>query len=141
MTLGLGAVAKLANSVLDRVIPDQAQRDAAKLALAQLEQSGDLAELAAETDLLKGQLAVNLEEAKSDSILVSGWRPFMGWCCSVIVLLYGLVGIAAWGLLACGRAVPLPEINIGFYGPLITALLGMRTFEKWQGITSKATGH
>ena len=26
------------------------------------------------------QIAVNTEEAKSDSVFVAGWRPFVGWC-------------------------------------------------------------
>ena len=42
-------------------------------------------------ELAKGQLAINAEEAKSKNIFVSGWRPSVGWCCSLALFAHFLV--------------------------------------------------
>jgi len=60
----------LAGKVLERIIPDPAQRAQAQLDLAKLAQSGELA-----------QVAVNTTEAASSSLFIGGWRPFIGWIC------------------------------------------------------------
>ncbi len=77
----VAAVANIGGKVIDRIWPDPAQAAAAKLELLKMQQSGELAQLAAETDLAKGQLAVNAAEAANPSIFVSGWRPAVGWVC------------------------------------------------------------
>src|SRR5678815_1678715 len=61
-----------AGKVLDKVFPDPQQRAEAQLKLVELQQSGELA-----------QIAVNQEEAKSNSLFVAGWRPAVGWTCAL----------------------------------------------------------
>ncbi len=51
----------------------------AKIELFKLQQSGELAKLAAETDLAKGQLEINKVEAASESLFIAGGRPFVIW--------------------------------------------------------------
>lgn len=77
----------------------------------------------------QGQMAINLEEAKSESLWVSGWRPAVGWtCASGLAIQYLILPI----LYAFDWAEP---IALDF-GELITLLLGMlgmgalRTYEK-----------
>ena len=53
----VGAVSNVANTLITRLWPDPAQAAAAKLELLKMQQSGELAALAAETDLAKGQIA------------------------------------------------------------------------------------
>jgi hypothetical protein len=52
----VSALLDVGSKVIDRLWPDPAQRDAAKLELFKLQQSGELAQLAAETELAKGRL-------------------------------------------------------------------------------------
>jgi len=70
-----------AQSLIERFFPDPEKKAAAQLELLKMQQNGDLAQLAAETDLAKLQVQVNLEEAKSANWFVAGWRPFIGWTC------------------------------------------------------------
>jgi len=70
-----------AQSLIERFFPDPEKKAAAQLELLKMEQTGDLARLAAETDLAKLQVQVNLEEAKSTNWFVAAWRPFIGWIC------------------------------------------------------------
>ena len=70
-----------AQSLIERFFPDPEKKAAAQLELLKMQQTGELANLAAETDLAKLQVQVNLEEAKSANWFVAGWRPFIGWTC------------------------------------------------------------
>lgn len=76
---GLGSLFDFGNKLLDKIFPDPATAANAKLELLKLQQTGDLAQLAAETDLAKGQLGINQVEAGSESLFVSGGRPFVIW--------------------------------------------------------------
>ena len=58
--------------------------------LEELHQKGDLAELNARVEAMKGQLEINKVEAGHKSIFVAGWRPFVGWVCG-FGLLYASV--------------------------------------------------
>jgi hypothetical protein len=77
----LSGLFDLGKGLIDRLWPDPAQKAAAQLELLKMQQTGELAQLAAETDLAKLQVQVNLEEAKSANWFVAGWRPFIGWTC------------------------------------------------------------
>ena len=70
-----------AQSLIERFFPDKEKQAAAQLELLKMQQTVELANLAAETDLAKLQVQVNLEEAKSTNWFVAGWRPFIGWTC------------------------------------------------------------
>lgn len=59
-------------TVIDRVIPDKAAAEKAKLEM-ELQLQGQDFQLALE------QIKVNIEEAKSSNVFVSGWRPACGW--------------------------------------------------------------
>ena len=77
----LSGLFDLGKGLIDRLFPDPAAKAAAQLELLKMQQAGELAQLAAETDLAKLQVQVNLEEAKSANWFVAGWRPFIGWTC------------------------------------------------------------
>lgn len=66
-------------NLLDKIMPDKAASDEAKLKLAELAQQGQLAELNAITDLAKAQIQVNHAEAQSDDWFRAGWRPMIGY--------------------------------------------------------------
>ena len=64
------AALDIGGKLIERIWPNPEDRAAAQLKLLELQQSGELA-----------QIAVNAEEARSPSLWVSGWRPGMGWVC------------------------------------------------------------
>jgi hypothetical protein len=132
------AVAGIAKSVIERIWPDPAQQAEAQLKLAQLVQNGELARLTAETDLAKGQIAINQVEAARPSLLVSGWRPAVGWVCVgglfYQVLVRPLLGWGASNML--GWTMP-PSLELDTLMTLLFGLLGLgayRTKEKLMGV-------
>lgn len=127
--LGIGA------KLLDKFIPDPQAKAAAQLKLTEMAHNGELAALAADTDLAKGQLDINKKEAENPSLFVSGWRPGTGWICNVALLYQFLIRPA---LVAFGK--PAPALDMGDLLFLLGALLGiggMRTKEKLSGVARK----
>lgn len=136
------AVLNIGSQLIDRLFPDKAQADAAKLQMLQLQQSGELAQMQATTDLAKAQIAVNTAEAANGSIFVSGARPFILWICG-IALAYSAIfePIARFVAMIVYRyngAFPVLDTTITMQ--LLMGLLGlgtMRTIEKLKGVASK----
>ena len=79
----LTSALELGGKLIDKLIPDPTAKAQAQLALLKMKQDGDLAELTADTELAKAQVQVNLAEATSSSLFVSGGRPFIMWVCGV----------------------------------------------------------
>jgi hypothetical protein len=107
-----------------------------QLDILELNQKGEFKALDTELELAKGQMAINLEEAKSDNLFKSGWRPAVGWVC-VIGLLYTYLfqPLLAWYGTAKGWGVP-PQLDLGDLIVLLGGLLGLgtlRTTEKLKG--------
>lgn len=133
----LTGLMSLLPTVLDKVLPDKAQADEAKLKLLELAQKGELAALDAETRLALGQLEINKAEATTDAFR-GGWRPATGWVC-VAGLAYQFVvsPILPWVATLCGFVVPpMPPIDNGTLLTLLGGLLGLgglRTVERLNG--------
>lgn len=132
---GLGAVFDFGTKVLERIFPDPADRLKAQTALEQLKSSGELAKLAAETDLAKGQLDINKVEAGSTNWFVAGWRPAVGWIGALglgyavflepIVRFVAVVGFSYKGA--------FPVIDTSITMQVLFGILGLgafRTYEK-----------
>lgn len=121
--------------VLEKVIPDPQAKAAAQIKLLELQQTGELAKLAAETKLAEGQLEINKVEAGNASLFVSGWRPSIGWLCSLSLAYQFLIRPL---LVTFGHEAPALDM-----GDLLTILLGMlglgglRSFEKVKGVAAK----
>lgn len=132
------AVLDIGGKLIDRLIPDPAQKSAAALELLRLQQTGELAQLAADTDLAKGQLAVNAVEAASPSTFTSGWRPAVGWVCAAGLASQFLVRpLLTWGAALVNHPVDYPSLDMGTLLTLLLGMLGMtaaRTVEKLGGV-------
>ena len=85
-----------------------------------------------------GQLQVNMEEAKHQSMFVAGWRPFAGWV-GGLGLFYAAVGhyVLAWLAALHGWPVP-PQVDTEILLYVLGGMLGLgtlRTYEKKAGVT------
>ena len=91
-------------------------------------------------ELAKGQLEINKTEAQHRSIFVAGWRPFVGWTCGV-ALAWHFVLAPFIMFFSAYFGVELPKLPTFDMESLLTVLMGMlglgglRTFEKFKGIT------
>lgn len=119
------SVLDIGTKIIDRVIPDPAQKAAAQLELLKLQQSGDLVRLTAETDLAKGQLAINQIEAGSEKWWKAGWRPFVGWVCGSGMASNYVVGpFFTWGSALVGHPTPYPVLDMTTMLPVLGGMLG-----------------
>jgi hypothetical protein len=129
------AALSIGEALITRLWPDPTQAAAAKLELVKLQASGELAQLTAETDLAKGQLAVNTAEAGSRSLFIAGWRPAIGWVCAA-ALLFQYIGRPM--ALAYHPGLVLPGLDDTLW-QLMIAMLGLgslRSFEKVRGVAN-----
>lgn len=131
-------VASLVSKVIDKVVPDKDAALAAKQKLLELQQAGELAVLASETDVIKGQLAINAAEAANPSVFVAGWRPFIGWTCGTAFSLHFVVFPMGEYLGAItGHPFAPPAFDMTALLNVTLGMLGMagwRTLEKVRGI-------
>lgn len=132
---GIGAIFDFGGKLIDKIFPDKDAADRAKLEMLKLQQEGAFKELEMQIELAKGQIGINTEEAKSQSLFVSGWRPAVGWiCCSAYAFNYIVMPLANW-LVKFGD-INAPAIVALDTGELTTLLFGMlgigtlRTVEK-----------
>lgn len=127
-----------AQSLIERFFPDPEKKAAAQLELLRMQQNGDLAQLAAETDLAKLQIQVNLEEAKSTNWFVAGWRPGIGWVCGAALAYAALIEPLARFVAKVwfGYSGEFPVISTDLTLQILMGLLGlgaMRSIEKIKG--------
>lgn len=125
-----GPIAQGLFGLVDSLFTSDDERMAAKLKLMELEQSGDLA-----------QIALNTKEAEHSSMFVAGWRPFIGWTCgAAFVWAFILSPFIQFGLVAAGVDFDvgnLPVLDLSVMLPVLLGMLGlggMRTFEKAAGV-------
>jgi hypothetical protein len=118
--------------IIDKVIPDKALAAKTKLKIIELQHQGKIKEL----DLLGKQLEVNKEEAKSNSLFKSGWRPFIGWSCAIYIVIIAIVLPAIAFILAPFGV----EVTVPMTDPLITGIItgmlgigyiGARSYDKF----------
>jgi phenylpyruvate tautomerase PptA (4-oxalocrotonate tautomerase family) len=129
----LGKLVDPVSDILDKVVEDKDQK--ARLA----HEIATMAERHAQ-ELARGQIDINKEEAKSRNIFIAGWRPFVGWTCG-LALFWHFLGlpvtlfITGWFNL---QHPPLPEFDMQSLMTVLLGMLGlggMRTFEKFKGVT------
>jgi len=113
--------------LLDKFIEDKDQK--ARLA-------HDLATMADQhaQELAKGQMAINKVEAANSNLMVSGWRPFIGWTCGL-----GMFGnfitipFSNFVLALLELDIVIPLVPLETMMPVLMGMLGlgaMRTYEK-----------
>jgi hypothetical protein len=119
--------------LLNKFVPDQTE----KLKLAH--EIATLAEKQAHAIAI-AQIEVNKVEAASNSIFKSGWRPAIGWVCGFAFAYHFVIQpLLVFILTYAGHPIPpLPEFDMASLMTVLGGLLGLgglRTFEKYKGIT------
>lgn len=118
---GIGSVADLASTVINKMWPDKSDQEKQQLAAAVM--------------MVQGQLDVNKAEASNPSVFVAGWRPYIGWICGT--------GLGYQFLVYPILVAFVPKVVQLDMGTLITLLGGMlglgamRTVEKLNGVAAK----
>ena len=138
----ISIVLEIGSKVIDRVFPSPEAAAAAKLELLKMQQTGELAQLAAETDLAKGQLAINQAEAQSTNWFVSGGRPFIMWGCGFAMLYASLfepiMRFVAVVMFKYSGSFPVIDTSLTTQVLLgLLGLAGMRSIDKKNGVASK----
>ncbi len=150
---GVGAalptVAEIAKSLVDRFVPDPAQRAQAEIDLQQAIGQREAAVVQATAEIAKAQVAVNLAEAQGNDRFSARWRPATGWVC---VFGFGYQFIAApiltWatnllGVIIGAAIPPAPTLSINDLMIVLTGILGLgiqRTIERTQGVPGAMPG-
>lgn len=126
------AIIEIGARLLDKIIPDKDAREKAQFELIKASQDQNF-------QLALGQLNINTEEAKSQNLFVSGWRPYIGWVCGIALtynfLIYPLM---LWFIASYGSDITPPPLFSEHLMELVMGMLGLgtlRTFEKWKGVT------
>ena len=127
-----------AQSLIERFFPDPEKQAEAQRALLQMQQNGELAQLASETDLAKLQIQVNVEEAKSTNWFVAGARPFIMWTCGVALAYVSIVEPVSRFVAKVwfGYVGDFPIIDTNLTMQILMGILGLgayRTAEKIKG--------
>ena len=128
----LPSLLPVVGDVLDRFFPNKEER-----AKAEREIEAKLTAHLASIDL--AQLEVNKQEASHRSLLVAGWRPFVGWTCGLALFYTYLVQPTATFVLAqTGHLIQLPPVDLSAMMPVLLGMLGLgglRSFEKYKGVS------
>ena len=127
----LGPILEIGKTLLDRFVPDPAQKQAAEMELVRMAAQGELQQTIA-------QLEINAREASHASVFVAGWRPFFGWAGGVgFIYATILQPLLAWLASIKGWPQP-PTLNLDLLWVVVTGMLGiggLRTVEKFKGVT------
>ncbi len=129
LDLLIGPISKL----LDKVIPDADERRRLSFEIA------TLAEKQAH-EIAKAQIEVNKAEASSHSMFVSGWRPAVGWVCTVGLATNYLFVPGCNFILTSTSPITVPPLDRSEMMPVLLGMLGLgglRTYEKTKDVARK----
>jgi hypothetical protein len=121
---GLGGLATSLRSALTGELPPKVRGEIEKVIVA------------TESLAMKTQGELTKIEAQSKSLFISGWRPSIGWICSIGLAFHFII----FPFLEWATPLDAPEIEAGALISLVLALLGiggMRSYEKSKGVHDK----
>lgn len=135
---GLGAIADLIKTGINKFVPDAEAKAANILAIDQLKDAADARILAAQMQTLQMQVDVNKVEASSQSTFVAGWRPAVGWICGFgfgyVTIIDPMARFVARVMFGYGGDFPVIDTTItmqALFG--ILGLAAARSYDKKKG--------
>jgi hypothetical protein len=121
----LDALLNIGGKILDKVFPDPAQAEQAKLKLLEMQQNGELAQIAADTAEQQELTKRHEADMASDSWLSKNIRP--GTLVFILFVYSAFAMMSAWDIEVNNNYVEL----LGQWGMLIMSFyFGGRTLEK-----------
>ena len=121
----LDALLNIGGKILDKVFPDPAQAEQAKLKLLEMQQNGELAQIAADTAEQQELTKRHEADMASDSWLSKNIRP--GTLVFILIVYSTFAMMSAWDIEVNNNYVEL----LGQWGMLIMSFyFGGRTLEK-----------
>ena len=130
--LGIGSIADLLKTGIDKIWPDPAKAAEAKVALLQAQQAGLFKEMDAELQTNLAQIAANaVSEAKPGL----SFRDGAGWVCVIGFGVTIMKPLIEWGCALASHPITLPSVDTSTITTMLFALLGiggMHVYEKTQ---------
>jgi hypothetical protein len=137
--MGLLEFVPFLKDLMDRVIPDPAQKAQLEIQLAQLAS----AEQEREHQEVLAQSQTNTAEASNPNLFVAGWRPFVGWVCGAgVAYSFILEPLMEFFAKLDGYTGGFPALDTSNLMTLMMGMLGLgylRTKEKLNGVDAEAT--
>ena len=125
----ISAALDLGTALINKLFPDPIQAADAKLKLLELQQSGELATMTAQTD-------INKEEAKSTNWFVAGARPFILWICGFAMLYCTLIEpiLRFVATVLFGYSGSFPVIDSNFTMQVMFGILGLGAYRSYEKV-------
>ena len=139
--LGAGDVVRAVGDSLDKLFTSDDERNEKRLELAKAERDFSLSALTLLEKSDEKQADVNIEEVRTGSIFMAGWRPAIGWI-GVLALAYQFVAYPFLLWLNVSQNPP-PPLDAGVLFSMVTGMLGigaMRSFDKMQETDTQIIG-
>ena len=139
--LGAGDVVRAVGDGLDKLFTSDDERNEKRLELAKAERDFSLSALTLLEKSDEKQADVNIEEIRTGSIFMAGWRPAIGWI-GVLALAYQFVlyPLLLWLHIS---DKPPQRLDAGVLFSMVTGMLGigaMRSFDKMQETDTQIIG-
>jgi hypothetical protein len=139
VAFGLDDIIGAGLDIINKFIPDPAQKAQAAYQMAQLQQQTEFKELDAQIAQIQTQTDTNKVEAASTNMFVAGWRPFVGWICGSGLAYQFLFNPLFDWIAAINHWPNAPTLDLSTLITILGGMLGfgaMRTVEKINGVNS-----
>lgn len=130
--MGIGSIADLLKTGIDKIWPNPTEAAAAKIALLNAQNAGALKELDDQFQTNIEQIKANAAEAAKPGL---SFRDGAGWVCVIGFAIATLKSPIEWACSLAGHPVTLPSVDTTTVTTMLFALLGisgMHVYEKTQ---------
>lgn len=128
--MGIGSIADLIKTGIDKIWPNPTEAAAAKIALLNAQQAGVLKEM-------DDQFQTNIEQIKANAVAEAkpgmSFRDGAGWVCVASFAIATLKSPIEWASSLVGHPITLPSVDTSTITTMLFALLGiggMHVYEK-----------
>lgn len=90
-----------------------------------------------------GQVRINMIEAKSASLFVAGWRPFIGWICGLALGWHFIFHpMVVWYMAIWKPTLELPpSLDLGQLYPVVIGMLGLGAYRSYEKARNAQKNH
>jgi len=133
---GIGSIADLLKTGLDKIFPDPIKKAEAAAALLQAENAGALKEIDQAFQLQLEQIKANAAEASQPGF---HFRDGAGWVCVIAMGTdFVIRPIATWIAVTVGHPLAFPALDVTILGQMLFALLGLGGMHAYQQVKSNS---